>query len=410
MRKNRASPSREIFAIAALALFVVLGLAGCDSPSQSSNQSTPPAQTTADTPSTTNTTTTPSEPAAPSEPAVTQPPREEMKLEVAYIRPGVQANQHYVKVEQTLAGPTPCNQESLMMVLQNAGLALQWQEGDRLEIYGAYEQEGGTCRIVLDQPAHTLKALPRPEPTTPAEPVEPTPQPVRLQGTLSALRDGVAYFIVDRLLEGQLSCVQVTLVVAEDSNLTVQGQYEIQATYNPSDLTCQLQLVSPTALRVLSLPIPVIPPVTPTTPPSPSTPSMPSPAGPGFFVSGGVSFVDPLPIFSGSAGMRLADTLRGMVTVGMGSGQIEVKLPSGEPVQAKVNATLIDVAGLMQINGPFYAGLSGGMLLLSGEYDLPFPVNGSPSFNSSIPLVGIVVGYDLGMVLATLSIGIALGG
>lgn len=331
-----------------------------------------------------------------------------MRLEAAYLRPGVQANQHYVKVEQTLAGPTPCNQDSLLVVLQNAGLALQWQVGDRLEIYGAYEQEGGTCRIVLDQPAHTLRALPKPEPTT-AQPVEPMPQPARLEGTLSAVRNGVAYFIVDRLLEGDLSCTQVTVAVAQDANLTVQGQYEIQATYIPGDLACQLQLLSPAALRVLALPIPVTPPVTPTTP-TPTTPTTPSPAGPGFFVSGGVSFVDPISIFSGSAGMRLTDTLRGMVTVGMGSGQVEVKLPSGEPVQAKVNTTLLDVAGLMQINGPFYGGLFGGMLLLSGEYDLPFPVNGSPSFSASIPLVGVVVGYDLGMVLVTLSVGIALGG
>lgn len=336
-----------------------------------------------------------------------------MKLEVAYVRPGVQANQHYVKVEKTLAGPTPCSQESLMVVLQNAGLALQWQEGDHLEIYGAYEQEGGTCRVVLDQPTHTLRNLPKPEPsapepTTPAEPVAPTPLPVRLEGTLTAVRGGVAYFIVDRLVEGESSCSQVTVPVVQDAELTVQGQYEIQATYVPGDLSCQLQLLSPAALRVLSLPPPVV--TQPATPVTPSAPATPSPAGPGFFVSGGVSYVDPIPIFSGSAGMQLTGTMRGMASVGMGSGRLEVELPSGEPVQVEVKATLIEAAGLMQINGPFYAGVSGGMLLLSGEYDLPFPVAGSPSFSTSIPLVGVVVGYDLGMVLATLSVGIALGG
>jgi len=99
-----------------------------------------------------------------------------------------------------------------------------------------------------------------------------------------------------------------------------------------------------------------------------------------------------------------------MLTAGMGTGQLELALPSGEPISADINITLIEVAGLYNVASDFYAGASGGVMLLAGDFQLPYPVSGSTKFNTMIPIVGVVLGYDLGFAMATVSVGMALGG
>ena len=204
---------RAIIGILLTALIVVL--AGCGSNSNQTANSTATnsdatnstvtnsdvTNSTTTEPTTTGEATPPPDHAQPSEPTT---PREEVQLVVTYLRPGVQSDQHYVKVEETLAGPTPCNPESLLVVLENTDLALQWQPEERLEIYGAYQTDDSGCKVSLDQPQYTIKTLPKPEPPVEPEP-EPQPQTIHLTGTVSTVRDQTAFLIVDRVIDGEKS-------------------------------------------------------------------------------------------------------------------------------------------------------------------------------------------------------------
>ncbi len=359
------------------------------------------------------------------------PARESIRLVARYLRPAVEEGQHYVAVESVSAGPTPCRSEGLLLALESDGMSLAWEAEDRLEITGAYVEADGFCRVVLDEATHTLRTLPRPEPepepetqveAVPEEPAEERVQPepvrsVRLEVTVSTIRDGTAYLLVDRALEGNVPCAQVSMPAA---NLSVEAgaRYEVTGRFDPAgEVACQLWLANPLTDLQLLTPAPPSEPAGGTEAGravSGATPTvgvpMPSGAGGGFFVSGGVSYLDPVPLFQGSAGFAITPEVRGMLTAGMGSGELELTLPSGEPISAEVSAILIEAAGLYRISGPLYAGVSGGLLMLSGQYDLPFPVAGSTRFSESIPLVGAVVGYDLGMAMVTFGVGIALGG
>lgn len=344
--------------------------------------------------------------------AAPAPTREVVRLIGTYLRPGVEPGQHYLRVEEVVAGPTPCRREGLLLVLADSALALQWQADERLEVLGAYLEADGACRVVLDRPDHALKTLAAPEPERPAEPAtRPEPQPVRALATVSAVRDGTAFLIVDQVLEGTLPCAQVSLAAA-DRALEPGAQVELSGRYDPQGpVACQVRVLDPaTDLRRIAPP-----PVTesvPTAPPVATVPATPTPdgGGPAFFLSGGVSYLDPIPLFQGSAGLGLSDQLKGMLTVGFGSGRIEKVLPSGEPIPTRVQAFLVEGTALFRVSGPFYLGASGGLLWLSGEYALPYPVSGSTRFAASTPLVGVVAGYELGMTLITLGVGMALGG
>jgi len=294
-------------------LFIVLMavLAGCGSNSNQTSNSTTADPTTPPEAATTTTTepTTPPNGTEATTPIVDPvPPREELQLVVAYVRPGVQPNQHYVKVEETLAGPTPCNPDSLLVVLENTGLALQWQPEERLEIYGAYQTDDSGCRVSLDQPEHTLKTLPKPEPEIP-EP-EPQPQTVRLTGTVSTVRDQTAFLIVERVIDGAFECDQASILMADATTVMVDAQYDITGLYDPASANCQLRLVDPALdLHLLAAPVPVVPTpvVEPELPVSPSVPGTPESLP--FFVSGGVSLVEEIPVFLGSGGFGLAENL-----------------------------------------------------------------------------------------------------
>lgn len=256
-------------------------------------------------------------------------------------------------------------------------------------------------RPTAETPIPVRKTQSEPEPLV--EVVQPR---VSLVGTISALSDGTVFFRVDRVLGGDYACPQAAVILPDPSSIVVGAQYEIEGSYTPEQLgNCRLQLLNPAGgLRLLALPAP-----TPQAE-APSAADLPSSASQPFFVSAGISFLDPMPLFAGAVGFKLTEQIRGMVTAGFGSSAIEIQLPSGEPISTHVNATLIEVTGLYNVSGHIHLGLSGGMLLLSGDYDLPFPVQGAASFNAGIPLLGAVLGYDLGIGMLTLGIQIPLGG
>lgn len=439
--------------IAGLMLFI----AGCDNNSQSSstpsenetpeaastttnsgqNTSETPAQNTPETSTSgTETDTTTANTETP-QPEVETPaiPQEEIRLVTSYLRQGVAPHQHYVKVEEVLAGPTPCNQDSLLISLDNSSLALQWQSEDRLEIYGAYLNEANGCQVSLNQSTHTVKVLPKTEPvvetqpettetttntTTTPEFTEPETErqpeslleyPVHIEATMTALRDSTAFFVVDRVIDGEFDCNQATVSLNDPANVQMNSQYEIRGLYDPVTGNCELRLVNPLLDFVLLTPPAIATPITETAVPevidTPVTPA--SPASP-FYLSAGVSLVQNIPVFSGSGGISLTPELKGMGSFGMGSGEVELELPSGEPITADVNITLIEAAALFQVSGPFHVGTSGGVMMLSGDYDLPYPVSGSTRFSATIPIVSAMVGYELGVAMLTLSVGVALGG
>jgi len=414
---RRISTSRH--ALVAGLLLLAVGLLGCDQGSQTTSSPPDTTKGSADSKAPANEVRTEVEKtptsARPDETPVAT--AEDVHLIVRYVRPAVEPRQYYVQVEQVVAGPNVCDEESLLLELQNTDVAaLQWEPQDRLDVVGAYHEEAGRCRVVLNGPTHTVKTLPKPEPASPPSPPKPTPaaptetstpsaaQTVRLLGTLSGVRDDSAFFIVDRVIEGPFDCVQAT-VVGANLELVEQAQYQIEGSYEADEGNCQLRLVDPlNGLIMSALPPAVV---------APKPPVGVAPEGTGgtpFFVSAGVSYLDPLPIFSGSAGLGFTPRLRGMVTAGLGNTTVEMALPSGEPIDVDVGVVLVKLSGLLSVQGPFYAGLSGGLLLLSGTYDLPYPVDGSTAFKTSIPLLGVVVGYDLGAFMVTLGAEIALGG
>ncbi len=435
--------------ISVLIVGLMLFLAGCDNNSQSSsnqtdNEGIETADTTTNTDNntasntdtnqseTTNTEVTTAQPeTTTSEPETPVVAQQEIKLVISYLRQGVQPNQHYVKVEEVLAGPTPCSQDSLLVTLDNSGVALAWQADDRMEILGAYVNDVSGCQISLNQATHTIKALPKPEPVIEAEPevpevTEPTttsestetreqPEslleyPVRIHGTMSALRDTTAFFIVDEVVEGEFDCTQATVELSDPTLAQIDGAYEVQGLYDPVTGNCELRLVNPLqGVQLITPPVstPVVEAVPSggvSTPVNPTAPSSP------FYLSAGVSLVEQIPVFSGSAGLTLTPELKGMASFGMGSGEVELALPSGEPITADVSIMLVEATGLYQVSGPFHVGISGGVMMLSGDYDLPYPVSGSTRFSATVPVLGAMVGYELGLAMLTLSVGVALGG
>jgi len=400
--------SRPRHALVAGLLLLVVGLLGCGQGSQATSSPTDTTKVSTDTKAPANDVQaevekTPAAAAAnPDEaPAATT---EDVHLIVRYVRPAVEPRQHYVQVEQVVAGPNVCDEESLLLELQNTDSALQWEPQDRLDVVGAYHEEAGRCRVVLNGPTHTIKTLPKPEPASPETIPPSAAQTVRLLGTLSGVRDSTAFFIVDRVIEGPFDCVQAT-VVGANLEFVEQAQYQIEGSYEADEGNCQLRLVDPlNGLIMSALPPAVVAPKPPVGVAPEATGGAP------FFVSAGVSYLDPLPIFSGSAGLGLTQRLRGMVTAGLGNTTVVTALPSGEPIDVDVDVMLVKLSGLLSVQGPFYAGLSGGLLLLSGTYDLPYPVDGSTAFKTTTPLLGVVVGYDLGVFMVTLGAEIALGG
>jgi hypothetical protein len=411
-------------------MILLISIIGCDQNQQQANSAVDQAanDTTAETAQQTEPSPTTPEPETSEPETVTRPesPQVEIRLTSSYLRHGVNPQQHYVKVEQILAGPTPCQQDSLLVIMENMGLDLQWQSDERLEIYGAYETEAANCWVSLSQPSHAIKTLPQPEPvetetipeeTTQSQPPDlvegepPAPSVIHIQATMSALRAQTAFFIVDRVFEGEFDCVQVSLELVDPIEASLGSEYDILGLYDAGEANCQLRLANP--LEDVRLLTPPIPPAA-----TEAVPDVSAPSGAvdvldqtvPFHFSAGVALVEDIPVFSGAAGFSLSPELKGMGSFGMGSGEIELTLPSGEPFNADLSIMLIEAAALYRVSGPFHIGASGGVMLLSGDYQLPYPVNGSTKFNATIPVLGVVLGYEFGLAMATVSVSIALGG
>jgi hypothetical protein len=265
-------------------------------------------------------------------PPVPQIAEEEIRFQGRYLRPGVEEGQYYFYVDEILAGPTPCQKDGLLVVIEPAhGQRYFLRTGDQLEVLGSYETTATACRVILRKPEQGIKLLSQPS-LAERQPSQPRPE-------------------------------------------------------------------APTP------PSPEIPP-----PPNPE-PITPQP-GKQFFFSGGISLLRSLTLIKGSAGLTLGPQLRGLVSAGMGQGEIKKRISrTGEELPVQLQATAIEAALLYQISDKIYAGGSLGVITLSGDYyDLPYPVQASKSFTKTLLTAGLIAGFDLGYTMATGSISIILGG
>lgn len=121
------------------------------------------------------------------------------------------------------------------------------------------------------------------------------------------------------MLDGPQPCTTENLAVRVRGAVGLRGGegVEVVGEYNPKN--CQVSVEGPThSFARLS-----VPPV-PVTPQPPGVPLPPMPRGGlPFFISGGVSSVGPVLAFRGSVGMAFNNSLKGMLSVGYGSGSIQ---------------------------------------------------------------------------------------
>jgi hypothetical protein len=344
---------------------------------------------------------------------------EEIRLQGIYLRPGVKEGRYYIQVEKVLAGPTPCREDGLLIVVEPShGQRYILHTNSRLEISGLYKLTETSCQVLLTEPEHGMKLFlqpsPQPEEERPREPQSETPAAeqavaVRVQGRFTDIRGDTYFLIVSQVLQGQVPCDQLSVIVAAPTvyldQVNFRDEYEIYGLYNPSPTVapCRLTLSEPAHyIRSLrSTPRPPNPrPVTPT--PEPHMP---------FFFSGGISLLQPLTIFKGSAGLTLTPQIRGLVSVGVGQGEITKRVErTGERIPVELEVIALEIALMYQVAEKIYIGGSGGLLMLSGDYELPYPIEGSTSFRQSLPTAGIVVGFDLGYVMVTGGVSVILGG
>lgn len=354
-----------------------------------------------------------------------EPQLEEIRFQGTYLRPGVQEGRYYFQVDEILAGPTPCQEEGLLVVVEPShGQRYVLHKDDRLVVFGFYEQTGTACRVILRKPEQRMEAIPEPEPQPEKEqPRQPQPEvpaeqrAVRVQGHFTEVRGNVYLLTVDQVLQGQVPCNQLSVLVASPTvyldQVNFRDEYEVYGLYStsPTATPCTLTLAEPAHYIRLFQSAAQSGRTTPATPRA-SSPGLiaPQPGMP-FFFSGGIALLQPLMLIKGSAGLTLGPQLRGMISAGMGQGEIDKENSrTGEEIPVQLQATAIEAALLYQISEKIYAGGSLGMIMLSGEYELPYPVQASKSFSETLPTAGLVAGFDLGYVMATGSVNLILGG
>jgi hypothetical protein len=169
---------------------------------------------------------------------------------------------------------------------------------------------------------------------------------------------------------------------------------EVVGEYNPK--SCQVSVEQPTHsfAQISAPPVPVPqPPVTPPTTPTVPQPPIPTPTPPPtpaiptgglpFFISGGVSSVGPVLAFRGSVGMAFNSSLKGMISVGYGSGSIQ-KPELTKPVNFTVMP--IDFTVWYGLGGGLHIGGGAGILIVQGP---------KPKFSNTVPTVHIAVGFAI---------------
>jgi hypothetical protein len=275
-----------------------------------------------------------------------------------------------------LAGPQPCKLENLPVhVKSDAAQTEPVQTNERVRVAGEYHPEG--CRVELTAPKHSVERLP----TT-----------VKLQGTVAQVGSDQVILQGVRVLEGPQPCTTENLTVRVRGTASLHGGegVEVVGEYNPK--SCQVSVEQPTHsfAQISAPPVPVPqPPVTPPTTPTVPQPPVPTPTpavptgGLPFFISGGVSSVGPVLAFRGSVGTTLNSSLKGMISVGYGSGSIQ-KPELTKPINFTVMP--IDFTVWYGLGGGLHIGGGAGVLIVQGP---------KPKFSNTVPTVHIAVGFAI---------------
>jgi hypothetical protein len=279
-----------------------------------------------------------------------------------------------------LAGPQPCKLENLPVhVKSDAAQTEPVQTNERVRVAGEYHPEG--CRVELTSQKHSVERLP----TT-----------VKLQGTVAQVGSDQVILQGVRVLEGPQPCTTENLTVRVRGTASLRGGegVEVIGEYNPK--SCQVSVEQPTHsfAQISAPPVPVPqPPVTPPTTPTVPQPPIPTPTPPPtpaiptgglpFFISGGVSSVGPVLAFRGSVGMAFNSSLKGMFSVGYGSGSIQ-KPELTKPVNFTVMP--IDFTVWYGLGGGLHIGGGAGVLIIQGP---------KPKFSNTVPTVHIAVGFAI---------------
>ncbi len=279
-----------------------------------------------------------------------------------------------------LAGPQPCKLENLPVhVKSDQAQTEPAQMNERVRVIGEYQPE--SCRVELTAQKHSVERLP----TT-----------VKLQGIVAQVGSDQVILQNVKVFEGPQPCTTENLAVRVRGTASLRGGegVEVVGEYNPK--SCQVSVEQPThsfaQISAPPVPIPqppVTPPTTPTvpqppipTPTPPPTPAIPT-GGLPFFISGGVSSVGPVLAFRGSVGMALTSSLKGMISVGYGSGSIQ-KPELTKPVTFTVMP--IDFTLWYGLGGGLHIGGGAGVLIVQGP---------KPKFSNTVPTVHIAVGFAL---------------
>lgn len=268
-----------------------------------------------------------------------------------------------------LAGPQPCRLDNLaVQVKSDQAQTEQLQLAERVRVRGEYH--AASCRVELTSREHSAERLP----TT-----------MKLQGTVAQVGSDQVVLQGVRVLDGPQPCTTEHLAVRVRGTAGLRGGegVEVVGEYNPKN--CQVSVEQPThSLAQLSAP-----PVTPPTVPQPQPPGVPTPTpipppgGLPFFISGGVSAIGPVMAFRGSVGMALGGALKGMISVGYGSGSIQ-KPELTKPVNFTVMP--VDFTVWYQISGGFHVGGGAGVLIVQGP---------KPKFSNTVPAIHIAVGFAI---------------
>ncbi len=279
-----------------------------------------------------------------------------------------------------LTGPQPCKLENLPVhVKSDQAQTEPAQMNERVRVTGEYQPE--SCRVELTAQKHSVERLP----TT-----------VKLQGIVAQVGSDQVILQNVKVFEGPQPCTTENLPVRVRGTAPLRGGegVEVVGEYNPK--SCQVSVEQPTHsfAQIFAPPVPIPqPPVTPPTTPTVPQPPIPTPTPPPtppiptggfpFFVSGGVSSVGPVLAFRGSVGMALTSSLKGMISVGYGSGSIQ-KPELTKPVTFTVMP--IDFTLWYGLGGGLHIGGGAGVLIVQGP---------KPKFSNTVPTFHIAVGFAL---------------
>ncbi len=273
-----------------------------------------------------------------------------------------------------LDGPQPCTLENLSVLVGSDQARVEdAQPNERVRVRGEYHTD--TCRVEISKRAHLLERL---------------PMPIKLQATVTQVAANNELVLSSvKVTEGPQPCTidQLRAKVRADRAAGLRGgeTVEITGEYDPKG--CQVSVEQPAhSLALLAAP-PVTPPVpTPTPPPMPQPPIPPVPTPGGklpFFLSGGVSMVGPVMAFRGSAGLTLGGTLKGMVSLGYGSGAVQ-KPELTKPVTFTVIP--VDFTLWYELGNGLHVGGGAGLLIVQGP---------KPKFSNTVPTIHIGLGFAI---------------